>query len=391
MFDTSIFNSIKKVLRDGVNNNETAGANLLLIQDGKEIFYHEDGYADREEGLPIRRDSIFRLYSMTKTFTSAAAMILLERGIIDLYDPLSMYLPGFKNQMVETGGGLVPVKREVSIRDLLSMTSGLVYGGENKSGRETEKLFEEIDKRLLGNSPMSTIEIANRLGQCTLAFQPGESWEYGTSADVLGAVIEAASGMSFGAFLEKELFSPLNMKDTGFWLPSEKRSRLAKAYMNMDGGMAPYYGNHLGIINAMDRKPAFESGGAGLASTIDDCARFTGMLMNEGSLDGVRILKPMTVKYMTSYALNDQQKKAFHDRFTSLCGHNYGNFMRVMTDIGQAGLIGSQGEYGWDGWLGVYFCNCPQIGLTFLYMMQRKDSGTTNLIRKLRNIVLSAC
>lgn len=392
MFDANVFNNIKKVLKDGINSNETVGANLMIIKDGREMFYHEDGFADREQGLPIKRDTIFRLYSMTKTFTSTAAMILLERGIIDIYDPVSMYLPGFKNQMVENGGELVPVKREVCIRDLLSMTSGLVYGGENRSGRETEKLFEEIDKRLLGDSPMGTVEIANRLGQCTLSFQPGESWQYGTSADVLGAVIEKASGMSFGAFLEKELFDPLNLKDTGFGLPAEKRCRLAKVYAkNVDGSMTPYYGNHLGIINAMDRKPSFESGGAGLVSTIDDCARFTRMLMNEGSLDGVSILRPTSVKYLTSCSLNEQQQKAFHEQFICFDGYSYGNFMRVLTNVGQTGVIGSLGEYGWDGWLGVYFCNCPQIGLTFLYMMQRTDTGTISLTRKLRNIVLSAC
>lgn len=392
MFDTVVINNIKKVLRDGIENNETVGANLLIIKDGKEIFYHDDGFADREKGLPIKRDTIFRLYSMTKTFTSAAAMILLERGIIDLYDPVSMYLPGFKNQVVEENGRLVHVKREANIKDLLSMTSGLVYDGENKAGRETEKLFAEIEKRLLGDSPMSTEEIANRLGQCTLAFQPGESWQYGTSADVLGAVIEKASGMRFGDFLEKELFIPLNMKDTGFWLTEGKRSRLAKAYeKNADGSMTPYYGNNLGIINNMDRRPSFESGGAGLVSTIDDCARFARMLINGGILDGVRILKPMTVKYMTSCTLNERQQVEFHKRFTELYGYSYGNLMRVMNDAGKAGIIGSPGEYGWDGWLGVYFCNCPQIDLTFLYMMQRTNTGTTPLVRKLRNIVLSAC
>jgi CubicO group peptidase (beta-lactamase class C family) len=392
MFDADVLNNIKKVLRDGIENNETVGANLLIIKDGKEIFYHDDGFADREKGLPIKRDTIFRLYSMTKTFTSAAAMILLERGKIDLYDPVSMYLPGFKSQVVEENGRLVPVRREVNIKDLLSMTSGLVYDGESKAGRDTEKLFEEIDKRLLGDSPMSTEEIANRLGQCTLAFQPGESWQYGTSADVLGAVIEKASGMKFGDFLEKELLIPLNMKDTGFWLAEDKRSRLAKAYeKNADGSMTPYYGNYLGINNKMDRKPLFESGGAGLASTIDDCARFTRMLINGGILDGVRILKPMTVKYMISCTLNERQQEEFHNRFTELRGYSYGNLMRVMNDTGKAGIIASPGEYGWDGWLGVYFCNCPQIDLTFLYMMQRTNTGTTPLIRKLRNIVLSAC
>lgn len=152
----------------------------------------------------------------------------------------------------------------------------------------------------------------------------------------------------------------------------------------------PYADNHLGIINKMDRDPAFESGGAGLVSTIDDYAKFTRMLMNEGSLNGVQILRPKTVKYLTSATLNAVQQKGF-DSWLTLCGHSYGNLMRVMTDCSKAGDLGCQGEYGWDGWLGAYFCNCPKEDMTFLFMMQKTDAGTTTLTRKLRNIILSAC
>jgi CubicO group peptidase (beta-lactamase class C family) len=382
---------IKKVLRDNIDNNFIAGGNLMIIKDGKEIFYHDDGLANKEEGLPIRRDSIFRLYSMSKPITATAVMILLERGEIDLYEPVSKYLPGFKDQRVDTGNGLVPAEREVTLKDLLSMTSGLVYGGDNGAGKDTEVLFQEIDRRLLGNSPMGTVEIMNKLGRCALAFQPGTSWQYGTSADVLGAIVEVVSGKSFGEFLKEELLEPLGMSDTGFWVNSEKRNRLVKTYEdNKSGGLVPYTGNNLCIINQMDRKPAFESGGAGLVSTIDDYAKFSAMLLNGGSLDGVQILRPKTVKYLTSGTLNGVQQKSF-DLWQTLCGHSYGNLMRVMTDCSKAGDIGSLGEYGWDGWLGPYFCNCPKDNLTFLFMIQKTDSGTSSLTRKLRNIILSSC
>jgi CubicO group peptidase (beta-lactamase class C family) len=384
-------NQIKKVLKDNIDNNIIAGGNLMIIKEGKEILYHEDGLADREEGFHIKRDSIFRLYSMSKPITATATMILLERGEIDLYEPVSKYLPGFKNQMVHKGDSLVPADREVTIKDLLSMTSGLVYGGEHRAGKDTEALFQEIDKRLLGDSPLSTIEAMNKLGRCTLAFQPGTSWEYGTSADVLGAIIEIVSGKRFGEFLKEELFEPLGMRDTGFWLPEEKRDRLVKTYAdNMNGDLELYTGNNLGIINQMDREPAFESGGAGLVSTIDDYAKFTRMLMNKGNLEGVQILRPHTVKYLASGTLNTIQQKSF-DNWLTLCGHSYGNLMRVMTDCSKAGDLGSLGEYGWDGWLGAYFCNCPNEDLTFLFMMQKTDAGTTTLTRKLRNIILSSC
>ncbi|WP_186579000.1 serine hydrolase domain-containing protein [Aquibacillus kalidii] len=388
MLDQFVTDKMKTVLKRAIENKELAGANLLILNGGRETFYHADGFADIEKKTPINRDSIFRLYSLTKPITATAVMILLERGEIDLYEPVSNFLEGFKNQLVEVGGELTPVDREVTIKDLLSMTSGLVYGGEHRGGKETEALFKELDNRLLGDSPMGTLEFINQLGENKLAFHPGASWEYGTSADVLGAVIEVVSGKRFGDFLYEEIFNPLNMKDTAFWLPEEKRSRLAKTYAeDGNGGLKLYTGNHLGIVHQMDRDPAFESGGAGLVSTIDDYARFVSMLINEGSLDGTQILHPKTVKFLTSSTLNTVQQENF--AWDTLSGYSYGNLMRVMTDSKQAGDLGSVGEYGWDGWLGAYFCNSPKDDLTFLLMMQRTDAGITTLTRKLRNIVYS--
>ncbi len=383
--------NIKKVISDGIRQNYIAGCNLMIIKEGKEIFYHEDGMANREQQITMKRDSIFRLYSMSKPITATAIMILLERGLIDLYEPVSKFLDGFKDQMVEEGNTIVKAEREVNIKDLLSMTSGLLYGGTSRAGRETEALFQEIDKRLLGDSPMTTLEIMNKLGTCPLAFQPGSSWDYGTSADVLGAIVEVVSGMRYGEFLKQEIFTPLGMKDTGFWLPEDKRERLAKTYADDGkGDLCLYTGNHLGINHQMDRDPAFESGGAGLVSTIDDYSKFTRMLLNGGSLDGVQILKPRTVEFLTTATLNTKQQINFTNWLT-LRGHSYGNLMRVMTDCSQAGDMGSLGEYGWDGWLGPYFCNCPKENLTILFMIQKTDAGTTPLTRKLRNIILSAC
>lgn len=382
---------IKKILRNSIDNNELAGGNLLIIKEGKEIFYHEDGFADKEAGLPIKRDSIFRVYSMTKPVTAAAAMILMERGEIELFDAVSKYIPSFKNQMVVNGDTLVPAERQVTVKDLLSMTSGLVYGGEHKAGKDTEALIKEINDRLLGDSPMDTVEAMTKLGECALAFQPGTFWEYGTSADVLGAVIEVASGKKFGEFLKEEMFEPLGMNDTGFWVPEEKRCRLVKTYEdNGNGTLRLYNKNNLEINHHMDSKPAFESGGGGLVSTIDDYAKFASMLMSKGIFNGVRILKPKTVEYLVSSTLSAEQQKGL-ERWFTLSGYSYGNLMRVMTDCSKAGGLGSIGEYGWDGWLGTYFCNSPKDDLTFLFMMQKTDSGTTSITRKLRNIILSSC
>ena len=391
MLGSKEINQIKNVLRMSINNNYIAGANLLVIKNGEEIFYHEDGFADIKNEVRIKRNSIFRLYSMTKPITAAAVMILLERGEIDLYEPVSKFLSGFKNQMVDTGEGLIPVEREVMIKDLLSMTSGLVYGGENQSGKNTEELFKKLDKRLFTDKPISTKELINELGKCSLAFQPGSSWNYGTSADVLGAVIEVVTEKKFGEFLKEQLFNPLEMTDTDFWVPKNKRNRLANAYeQDENNNLKIYTGNNLGIINNMDRNPAFQSGGAGLASTIDDYAKFANMLMNRGNYNNIQILKPHTVKYMTSSTLNSMQQQSF-DNWITLCGHSYGNLMRIMIDTRKAGDLASNDEYGWDGWLGPYFCNCPNDKLTLLFMMQKTDAGTSNITRKIRNIILSSC
>ncbi|MCQ4086080.1 serine hydrolase [Saccharibacillus sp. JS10] len=390
MLESSIATRLKQALRSSIENHEIAGANLMVLQDGKEIFYHEDGFADLSDHTPIRRDTIFRLYSMSKPVTATAVMMLIERGQLDLFDPVSLYIPSFKQVKVEKHGQTVAPMREVTIQDLLHMTSGLMYGGENQTGQYTEALFQDTNARLRSDTPVSTLEFASRLGQGTLAFEPGSSWTYGTSADVLGAVVEVVSGQRFGEFLQQELFEPLEMKDTGFWLSEEQRSRLAKTVQNDGSGKLKLYSDdHLGINHHFDREPAFESGGAGLASTLGDYAKFATMLLQEGRWNGHTLLQSKTIQKMTAPSLTPAQQQAFDSGYSAI-GHSYGNQMRILTHSGQSGLIGHQGEYGWDGWLGAYFTNSPQEKLTFLFMIQKRDAGTLPITRKLRNIVFSA-
>ena len=270
---------VQRVMEQAVSECRVAGINLLAEKGGEEICYCQAGMADRDENRLMERDTIFRLYSQTKPVAAAAAMILMERGQIDLVQPVSDFLPSFaggfysletegigeeaaggskkglsakKGQGCEnktvSGDAVRAVMQPMRIYDLLRMTSGLVYPDETSmAGRETAGVFEEIDRRLLTKKAMTTREIADRLAGCTLAFEPGSSWRYGTSADVLGAVVEAASGMKFGEFLEKELFAPLGMKDTAFWVPKEKQSRLAAVYETVieNGGnrLVRYEGN----------------------------------------------------------------------------------------------------------------------------------------------------
>lgn len=382
---------LKQELTRATERGEVAGANILILKDGKEAAYAQAGYADLEEKRHFERDTITRLYSMTKPVTSAAAMALMERGLLDLGANVQEFLPGFQNAMVAGEEGLVPVRRPVRIQDLLQMTSGLVYGGAAPciSYSETEKLFEEIKAKLFGEEALGTVEIANRLGQIPLAFQPGSAWQYGTSADVLGAVIEVISGKRFGEFLRETFFEPLEMDDTAFYVPEVKQPRLAKVYERTAEGLALYTQSHLGIMNTMEKQPAFESGGAGLASTMDDYSHFAAMLMAQGTYKGREILKPQTVRFMTGGELLSWQQEVFDHNWDSLGGYTYGNLMRVAKEPGKTFFMATEGEYGWDGWLGDYFSNSPKNAITILISQQLRDAGTTSLTRRLKNIVWS--
>lgn len=406
-------------MEKAVDNCEVAGVNLLVEQDSQEVCYCQAGMADREGNRSMSRDTIFRLYSQTKPVTAAAAMILMERGELDLSQPVSDFLPAFAEQFyvadessigdaaaggkmgkeaaAGTGGKAAEERRTVlqpmRVFDLLRMTSGLVYPDEmTESGRQTAQVFEEMDRRLLTEDAMTTREVADALAGCVLAYEPGSSWRYGTSADVLGAVVEVVSRMRFGDFLEKELFGPLGMKDTAFWVPQEKQGRLAVTYETVKeqkgNSLVRYEGNNLAVCNGMEQPPAFESGGAGLASTLDDYMRFARMLMQGGTLDGVRILKPATVRYMMGAELLPHQQRAF-EKWIGLEGFSYGNLMRICKNPAQAAFLAGRGEYGWDGWLGVYFANFPEEKMTILMGTQKKDGGTFALTRKLRNLILT--
>lgn len=413
----SLKEKLQNVMEQSVKNCEVAGVNLLVEKDGEEICYCQAGMADREENRPMSRDTIFRLYSQTKPVTAAAIMILMERGLLDLCQPVSDFLPSYAKQFFcmedgsigeEAAGGsnkeklsgqvdslaeTKPVMQPMRVFDLLKMTSGLVYPDElTVAGKQTGEVFDKVDRQLYTKDAMTTREIADALGKCTLAYEPGSSWRYGTSADVLGAIVEVVSGIKFGDFLERELFGPLQMKDTAFWVPEEKQKRLAAVYETVKeekgNSLIRYDGNNLGIRIQMDQAPAFESGGAGLASTLDDYMRFSRMLMQGGTLDGVRIMQPATVKYMISGELMDHQQAAF-DQWIGLEGFSYGNLMRVCKNPARTAYITGEGEYGWDGWLGVYFANFPKEKMTILMGTQKKDSGTFTLTRKLRSMVLA--
>ncbi|MBQ7678521.1 MAG: beta-lactamase family protein [Butyrivibrio sp.] len=390
-----------------VAEKECAGVGLMVLSEGEEVCFLAAGQADLDKQTPMERDTIGHLYSMSKPITAAAAWLLIQDGLLELYEPVGNYIESFRNQMVcvsaapgtvpagqpmgreqrvACGGYLVPAQSPVLIRDLLNMTSGLTYGGDSLSERETSRVIQEAIDRLDTAQPMTTMELAERIGACPLEFHPGSQMRYGLSADILGAVIERVTGMRFGAFLAERLFDPLEMKDTAFHVPEEKRDRLAGEYVCENGTITRYHGNNLAIRD--DAAPnAFESGGAGLFSTLSDYAHFASMMMALGTWKGKEILRPETVRFMTQGELSPAQQITFN--WTGQEGYSYANLMRTLRWPEQAGVIGHKGEYGWDGWLGPYFCNDPESRTTFLMMLQRKDYGTGTLTRRLRNIVFS--
>lgn len=380
---------IDGLLQEAVDKGQVAGVSAMVIKDGQEQYYGQAGLADKEAGAPMQRDTIFRMFSMSKPITAAAAMILVERGVIDLLDPVEKYLPGFGNPKYHTASGTVQSDISITLKDLLGMTSGLPYGGaEGCAEKEMQALWDRVAKDQAAGNELGTVDFANQMGALPLAFRPGDRWQYGVSADVMGAVIEVASGRKFGDFLREEIFEPLGMKDTGFYVPAEKQHRFAAAYRLRDEGLVRWNDAHLCILPKYHKEPEFQSGGAGLVSTIDDYARFAMMLANEGELDGVRILSKRTVRYMTGNQLMPQQVDTI--LWDSLRGHGYGNFMRVVLQESAAPSIAVNGEFGWDGWLGTYFCVDPEDKMVLLFMIQRLDAGTTDYTRRFRSIAYAA-
>ena len=384
---------LQDILDEMVADRFVSGASCMVLQHGRELCYYESGYRDIAGKKPISRDTIFRFYSMTKPVTAVAVMMLVEEGRLDLLAPVYDFFPEFQDQYYIRDGKKISVQTPVQIRHLLNMTAGLSYpgGSADETDAQTDALIREIIAKLDTDAALSTQEVVGRIGKIPLLFEPGMRWNYGLCADVLGAVVEKISGMRFGQFLEQRIFEPLQMADTGFFVPGEKQSRLAKVYDwdEQAGALAEREPNHLGIATRMAKAPAFESGGAGLAGTINDAAKFASMLTARGKTEeGVKLISEKTWEYMISAGLTDAQRAGIV--WESLPGYSYGNLMRILEEPGRAVSFGSKGEYGWDGWLGAYMMNDPVNELTLLIMNQRMNTGTTRYTRKMRNILFSA-
>jgi CubicO group peptidase (beta-lactamase class C family) len=365
---------IMSTLRNDVQKGEIPGAILLIARHGRIAWFEAVGMRDAQTKAPMTKDAIFRIYSMSKPITSVAAMMLVEDGKLVLGDPVAKYIPQLGKTMkvaVEKTAAdgtktveLVPVVREMTIHDLLRHTSGVTYGffGDTM----VKKMY--VEARVWNDYP-SNAELVDRLARVPLAYQPGTTWDYSHSTDVLGRVIEVISGTTLYRFDKERVLDPLGMKDTSFYVTdTSKQDRIAEPFQN---------DRSIGIdaeFNDPRVAQKWESGGGGMVSTAMDYARFLQMLLNGGTLGGKRILGPKTVAYMTTDHLGSVITPGPY--YLPGVGFGFGLGFAVRKEAGVSPLEGSVGEYNWGGAGGTYFWVDPKEDMFVVYMMQSPSKRT---------------
>ena len=365
---------LDRMLQQYVDESRIAGAVALVLRDGQPVYDRAVGWSDKEAGRRITTDTIFRIASQTKAITSAAILSLVEEGKIGLNDPVGRFIPSFAKTTVavrnESGTTMVPAKRAITIRDLLTHTAGISYGTDSQVAAlyEAKGLgpaaglgWYTADK----NEPIcGTME---RLGTLPFVAQPGEAWVYGYNTDILGCVVERASSIPLDEFVRTRITDPLAMKDTRFFLPAEQRDRLAAVYASgSDGKIARAPEGPKGQGNYVEGPRRSFAGGAGLLSTARDYARFLETIRNGGSLGGVRILAPRTVELMTT-----NQAGSLH----STTGLGFG-FGFETTDRYGANGMDSVGSFGWGGAYGTLYRVDPHARLVMVLMIQLLPNAT---------------
>lgn len=377
---------LSEALNGYVKDGRLPGGVVLVARRGKVAYTEAFGQRDREAGAPMREDAVFRIASQTKALVSVGVMILQEEGRLLISDPVGKYLPEFRETTVavpKQGGGyeVVKAKRPVNIRDLLTHTAGIGYGGGVARDRwEQAKItgwyFADRDE------PVGAT--VARMAALPFDAQPGERWVYGYSTDILGALVEKVSGQPLDAFLRARIFDPLGMKDTHFYLPESKAERVAVVYSAKEAGgleRAPEPGGMVGQGAYLKGPRKSFSGGAGLLSTANDYARFLSMLLNGGELDGTRLLSRKSVELMTVDHLDG---KPFRD------GQGFGLGFLVVKDLGARGQTGSVGEYGWGGAYHSTYWVDPKEQLVVVYFTQLIPARGLDDHDKLRALIYQA-
>ena len=383
---------VDHALQRYVDQEKLAGIVALLAREEQVCYFERFGQMSRETGMPMRLDTIFRIYSMTKPITSVAAMMLWEEGRFQLDDPVSRYIPKLGRMKVyqENGNGSgsasVEPDRPMTIRDLLTHTSGLTYGQWLRDESEVDRMYHEAD---LLNRGQTLEEMVEKLSELPLAFQPGTRWCYSVATDIVARLVEVISGMPFDEYLHQMIFEPLGMPDTGFHVPEEKIERLATTYgPNMSNGLKPIDTP----ADGFGRPARFLGGGGGLVSTALDYLRFSQMMLNKGELDGVRLLGRRTVELMTTNHLPPELLPFSISPSTSgfSKGYGFGLGFAVMTDLTQSTAMGSEGEYTWGGAANTYFWVDPQEQLIGILLTQFMPMFHYNIDREFRVLAYQA-
>ncbi|MDR1566526.1 MAG: beta-lactamase family protein [Treponema sp.] len=376
--------NVDAYLKRIVDQGKVAGAGGMIIRRGVEAFLESAGYLDLEKKLPMKNDSIYRIYSMSKTFTIVAAMTLYEKALFRLHEPIAGFIPAFNDVKVAEADErgiirLVPAKRPITFEHLFTMTSGIPYPGEESySARIMGDLNNKSFRDLSRGKPWNTERKIEEAAKAPLCFHPGEHWMYGFSHDVLGRLIEVISGKTLGAYLKETIFDPLGLKDTAFYVPKEKQERAVKAYRLTPKGLVPET-----VISdpASPEPPAFESGGGGLVSTLADCSRYALMLLNNGKLGQERILSRKTLELIRANHCDLAELDHSFSIFPQLAGYGYGLGVRTMINTARAGLNGSPGEWAWDGMMGTYYCIDPAEDMAALFFIQLMSGINSDLQR----------
>jgi len=368
-----------------IDEGKLPGTLTLVARHGKIVHLECQGKMDIEADKDVSRDTIFRIYSMSKPITSVALMMLYEDGHFLLDDPVSKFIPEFKDLKVYESGDsdnytTRPADRPMTIRDLLTHTAGLTYGFAGAT-HVVDQLYQE--RRVTTSSDLG--EMVRKLAEIPLMFSPGDRWNYSVATDVCGYLVEKISDTPFSEFLREQIFEPLEMEDTGFFVPEETAHRFAANYQYDDGS---YY-----LIDSPETShyltpPTLESGGGGLVSTADDYFKFTQMLLNKGEYEGTRLLGRKTVELMTTNHMPNNCDLAHMGQAvfseTPYDGIGFGLGFAVMLDPATAQILSSPGEYAWGGMASTYFFNDPVEDLTVMLFTQLVPSSSYQIRRELR-------
>lgn len=376
---------IDKALAEMVSSNRAAGVSALVWKDGREVYFHATGLADREANRPMRRDTLVQIYSMTKPVTGVALMQLWEQGKFGLDDPLSRYLPEFATMLVQDGTGADgqplwrPASRPVTVRDILRHTAGFAYGGGDTAA---EKAFAAAEPLALTNT---LTEFGHRISHVPLIFEPGTQWRYSAAVDVQALLVERLTGEKFEDYVQAHVLKPLGMTQTGWSPPQDYLQRLAATYiLGKDGKLVREDEKVMHAFNFP--KPAMTMGGAGLVAPIDDYMRFARMLVNSGTLDGARILKPSTVRLMSTNQLDARVTEKQWLPSKGNVGFGIDFAVRIGRPVNAEENRGALGEFFWDGAATTLFWVDPANKLTAVFFVQTKPFQTS-LIRDIRRAV----